>query len=76
METVVVSPVCSGKRFWGLEKEAGWVADWGSQVRRTASRYGAVKGHVFARMAPCSAKKWKVVRWDGEPKSVGKMGQD
>lgn len=76
MESVVVSPVCSDKRFLGLEKGAGWVADWSSQVRRTASKGGAVKAHIFARMAPCSAKKRKVVRWDGEPKNVGKMGQD
>lgn len=32
METAVVSPVCSGKSFWGLEKGAGWPADW-SRVR-------------------------------------------
>lgn len=72
METAAVSPACSGKRFWGLEEGAGWAADGWSQVRSTS-----VEGHGFARMAPCcSTKEWKVVRWDCEARSRGKMGQD
>lgn len=45
METVVVSPLCSGKRFWGLEKGAGWVADWG-RVRSGGQQVAVVLWRV------------------------------
>lgn len=38
----MVSPVCTGKRFWGLEKAVGWVAVTGGRVRPGGKQVRAV----------------------------------
>lgn len=57
VEAAVVSPNCSGKRFHGLEKGAGWVAVTGGRARPAGKQGGGLL--------------WRVVRLPGWPLAVG-----